>query len=101
MTALQRPWWKRKRWIATTVVLFLAGYPASLGPVDYAVARGWLPVGPAAAAYAPLSWAMRPFPAVQSLMNRYGVWWTALGYRHATGREPGMIDGGAFGVMGE
>lgn len=101
MAKPERPWWKRRRWIVAAVLLLLSGYPASLGPVDYAVARGWLAVGPAAAAYAPLSSAMRPFPAVQSLMNRYGVWWTTLGYRHATGREPGMIDGGAFGVTGE
>jgi hypothetical protein len=96
-----RPRWKRKRWIAAAVLLLLAGYPASLGPVDYAVARAWLPLGPAAAAYEPLSWMMRPFPAVQSLMNRYGVWWTTLGYRHATGDEPVMIDGRAFGPSGE
>ena len=37
-----RPWWKQKRWIATAALLLIAGYPASLGPVDYAVARGWL-----------------------------------------------------------
>ena len=34
---------------------------------------------------------IRPFPAVQSLTNSYGVWWTRLGIRHETGREPEMI----------
>jgi len=87
----QRPWWRRRRtWTAASLLLALA-YPATLGPVDYAVARGWLPLGPAAAAYEPLSRAMRPFPAVQSLMNSYGVWWTKLGHKHETGSEPAMI----------
>jgi hypothetical protein len=37
--APQKPFWKRKRWIAAAVVWLLVAYPASLGPVAYVNAR--------------------------------------------------------------
>ena len=74
----RKPFWKRKRWIAATVLWLVIAYVTSMGPACYAVRRGWLPLGPAATFYEPLSLAMRPFPAVQSMMNSYSVWWSRL-----------------------
>jgi hypothetical protein len=91
----RRRFWTKKRLAAALLLWLPLGYPASVGPVNYAVTRGWLPLAPAAAIYAPLSSAMRPFPAIQSAMNAYGVWWTKLAHRHETGGDPSFISGGA------
>ena len=84
-----------RRLALAALLLFLLAYPASVGPVNYAVTRGWIPLAPAAAVYEPLSWAMRPFPQIQSLSNSYGVWWTSLAQRHETARDPSFISGPA------
>lgn len=67
-----RPWWRMKRWWAAAALLAVAGYLASLGPLAYCEARGWL--GPTAAAR------LRT-PA--ELHTRYVHWWQWRGWTHA------------------
>ena len=77
-----KPWWKRKRWIAALVLWLVIAYPLSLWPVAYLVGRGWLPVTPVKAAYAPVSFvadALRPHPGI------------GLGPPHEDGTRPYIV----------
>src|SRR5688572_25359372 len=49
MDVPRRPRWRRKRWLAAGLLWLAVGYPASYGPVAYAVCRDWI----LGAAYAP------------------------------------------------
>ena len=40
----RQPWWRWKRVWAVSAAWLLAAYPASLGPVHYADAHGWIPL---------------------------------------------------------
>ena len=51
----KRPWWKTKRWRAAIALWLLIAYPLSLWPIAYLVGRGWVPLAPVKAAYAPLN----------------------------------------------
>jgi hypothetical protein len=38
----KRPWWRQKRWWAAGIIVAVAAYMASLGPLAYGEARGWI-----------------------------------------------------------
>lgn len=81
MDAARKPWWKRKRWIAVAVPWLVVAYPASVGPLLYIDARGWVsrslyPV--IRAAYRPFLTALGPKPAI----NPFCEWWLDLARRH-------------------
>ena len=82
----RRPWWKRKRYAATSVVLLVLAYPASVGPFDYAANRGWLPTAVLTAGdpfYAPYRCLFSVLPPSWSQrLESYGGWWRVLAYRH-------------------
>lgn len=83
---LGRRWWRQKRWSVGLATLLVLAYPASLGPVNYAVARGW--VSPRArtgldAVYAPFdSPAFHDLPGA-GWLTTYTVWWFRLGFQQA------------------
>lgn len=67
----KRPWWRRKRGWAAGSVLAVAAYLASLGPLAYCEARGWL--GPAVA---------ERLRTPADLYSRYVSWWRLRGWDH-------------------
>lgn len=74
--ALRRPLWKRKRWIAVTVALSMAAYPASVGPVWYGAARGWIPSSVAEVFTTPALKVAADLPdASADLFYAYLEWW--------------------------
>ncbi len=76
--APQRPFWKRKRWIAAAVLWLVAAYFISAGPTVYAVRCGWLSMPVAEFAYAPLNDAMNEIPGVDPAFGWYLRWWWGL-----------------------
>jgi hypothetical protein len=64
--APRKPFWKRKRWIAATMLWLALMYPASLGPVIYVGSRWSMPQGSAELlqqVYAPLDWLYDRLPS--------------------------------------
>jgi hypothetical protein len=82
--APQRPFWKRKRWIAAAVLWLVSMYPLSLGPAFYCVGRGWLSAGDdvATAFYKPLVYVAR-WTGQHDRIGDYGKWWMTVGDRHS------------------
>lgn len=63
----RKPWWRRKRWFAVTVLWLLLTYPLSLWPFAYAVGRGWFSETFGSAIYAPVisaAKALSPQPGI-------------------------------------
>jgi hypothetical protein len=86
--AAHLPFWRRKRWIAAGLLLFLFVYPLSAGVMSYLGGLRWLPGysgmapwPPAVAAYAPLL-AIPECPPKRLWMS-YVDWAYHLGERHA------------------
>jgi hypothetical protein len=81
-----KPFWKRKRWIAVAVLWLMVAYPASVGPVAYANARGWLSASVIShfeVFYEPLDYLiMNDLPGAGPL-SRYSLWLYRLAERHA------------------
>ncbi len=73
----RKPFWKRKRWIAAAALWLVIAYPMSLGPMNYADARGWVPrslYGVLNAFYSPLDeFIMHDLPGSTSL-SAYSMW---------------------------
>lgn len=74
----RRPWWKRKRWWAAGALWLLVAYPLSVGPVVYAVGRGWAPMG---LTYfgVPATEAVQPTP-LDGPYAAYLDWWIRQGF---------------------
>jgi hypothetical protein len=72
--------WK-KRWTASAAALLILAYPATEGPMSYAMARGWLPHSTYDSMYA-LIWAGIEDSRLERPHDRYVWWWETLGYRH-------------------
>ena len=96
----KRRWWRKKRWWAVAIVWTIFGYPLSLGPVHYAIVRGWVS-GPAVKIVsAPIEWLLPRYelievqtPAGQPVrvasenrrvvfLYRYLDWWREVGREH-------------------
>ncbi|MBA3312480.1 MAG: hypothetical protein M3552_09545 [Planctomycetota bacterium] len=85
-TAPQRPFWKRKRWIAAAVLWLVFAYPVSVGPAVYANGRGWLPasvVSHLEVIYEPLDLLIMNDLPGSGPLSRYTVWLGALAKTHA------------------
>lgn len=71
-----RRWWRRGRtWAVPAVVV--AAYPASLGPIEYCLYRGWI--------------GQNAFDAVNAPRAAYGLyveWWQKRGYLDAGPAAP-------------
>lgn len=50
-----RAWWRRKRFAIPLTLLLLSAYPTSVGPLAYAVERGWIPIAVAETYWVPLA----------------------------------------------
>lgn len=88
MTAsARRRWWKKKRWRVVLALWVAVAYPASLGPANYALGRGWLDTGPASrtaeAFYLPLVLCGRAAQAAWGWFEGYCDWCRDLGEDHA------------------
>jgi hypothetical protein len=76
-----RSWWRKKRWWAAVALWLIVAYPLSVGPANYAAARGWVPEGWVVTAYAPVQsaaqqpWLMEPYV-------RYVMRWRIAAYEH-------------------
>lgn len=80
----QRPFWKRKRWIAAAALWLAlpAAYPLSLGPAAYVCGRGWLSREAVTEIYGPL----REATGVTGLRlqeDSYAMLWYHLGQQQA------------------
>jgi len=73
-----RPWHRRKGTWAAGILAMVIAYPLSLGPVWYAIGRGWV-------TYPDVEWYHRPYLAVVTGFENYEYWWESLGARH---RDP-------------
>ena len=77
----RRPFWKKKRcWAALALWLALA-YPLSVGPANYAAARGWLPEAWVAAIYAPVQ-AAANHPRLMEPYVSFVMRWRTPAWRH-------------------
>ena len=91
---MARPWWRKKRWWALSVLWLLIAYPVSLWPLSYAIGRGWLPATTRSDVYGPIISATegldpRPvygvFPADDAAEGYFAIadWFTNRGREHA------------------
>jgi hypothetical protein len=79
MPASQRPFWKRKRWIAAAVLWLVVAYPVSMGPLVYADVMGLVPEEASLfyAAYIPVFW-IAELTGCEAGLQAYVDWWEAL-----------------------
>jgi hypothetical protein len=86
VTALppRRPWHKRKRTWAAVAVWLVVAYPLSVGPANYAAARGWASIPLLKTAYTPVFLAAVALdPSRSGSFIVYVDWCGDLGQRHA------------------
>lgn len=83
MHQIEKPGWKRKRWIACGVLWLTLPvlYPLGAGPLAYSLERGWV-YRPAWNSLYGRSWNRHPFRQIPWLDN-YVLWCQALGDEHA------------------
>lgn len=63
------------RWTVAVTLLCLAAYPASEGPVHYAVRRGWVSARLGTAPYRPLQAVLGVVPSLNRPRSAYLRWW--------------------------
>ncbi len=82
--APRRPFWKRKRWIAALALWLLVAYPLSVGPIAYAMERGWISQATAEAYAHPIEIADDAAEAVGDAYQAYVNWCEDVGDRDAS-----------------
>lgn len=83
MTTASLPFWKHKRWIAAGVLWLVVAYPISVGPIAYAVERGWILQSTAETYVKPIEAADDAAEAIGNAYQAYVNWCEDVGYRHA------------------
>ena len=84
MTEPKRPWWRKKRWWAATLLWLAVGYPLLLGPLTYAHFRGWVSAGAVLAAHEPVRLVLVGLPqgrfrnTLIAYNGLYIDWWVRL-----------------------
>lgn len=83
MTEPCRPRWKKKRWWAAALAVWLfVAYPLSVGPVAYVMERGWITQATAEAYARPIEAADDAAETVGDAYQAYVNWFEDVGDRH-------------------